>query len=65
MLGRVKDSLLFALFCGIGATLGCAVMGVYQEPVKFLQFFAIELPIAFIFHILLTLLSERLKRKKQ
>ncbi len=65
MLDRVKNSLLFALLCGAGATLGCFIMGVYQAPVEFFQFFAIEFPIAFVFHILLTLFSERFKSGKQ
>lgn len=65
MLGRVKNSLLFALFADIGALLGCAIMKVYQEPLEFLRFFGIEFLIAFVFHLLLTLLSERLKNKKR
>ena len=65
MLDRVKKSLLFAFFCSIGATLGCIIMGVYQKPVGFFQFFAVEIPIAFVFHILLTLLSEKFKGPKQ
>ena len=65
MLKRVKDALRFALLCSVGATLGCLIMRAYQEPVEFFRFFVIELLIAFVFHILLTLLSERLKSKKQ
>ena len=65
MLDRVKNSLLFALLCGAGATLGCFIMGVYQAPVEFFQFFSIELPIAFVFHLLLTLFLETRKTKKQ
>ena len=61
---RVKNSLWFALFADIGSVLGCAIMRVYQEPVEFLRFFAIEFPIAFVFHLLVTLLSERMSRKK-
>ena len=32
---------------------------------QFLRFFAIRLPIAFMFHFLLTLLSETRRRRKQ
>ena len=65
MLDRVKGSLLFALCCSIGATIGCLIMGVYQKPVEFFQFFVVEIPVAFVFHVLLTLLSEKLKGPKQ
>ncbi len=65
MLGRVKDSLRFALLCSVGAVLGCLIMRVYQGPAEYVRFLLIQFPIAFVFHILLSLLSERLKRKKQ
>lgn len=64
MLDRVKKSLLFAFFCSVGATLGCLIMGVCREPTELLRFFAIEIPIAFAFHILLTLLLEKLRSRK-
>lgn len=61
---RVKNSLRFAFFAGIGSLIGCAIMRTFQEPVEYLRFFIIEFPVAFVSHLLVTRLSELLKSKK-
>ena len=61
---RVKNSLRFAFFAGIGSLIGCVIMRTFQEPVESLRFFVIEFPVAFVFHLLVARLSELLKSKK-